>query len=217
MVSRAQGLMQAVRSFDHEVDDLRSLFLTVAGSSQGSNNPVASIRRAAAWHCVIDLQDSWARFVKDVIYRSARGRVVTRQGLRLSRCSGLGWQDDVELYLKQNWPDRWGVFGPPWHVTGTPVKAAGVLGLTNRSTIVSSFGVTLPAPSELQACRNFLAHRHQRTAKHIDIVAIERRLGLPRYSVRPAELPATAVPGAGVLLFEQWCIQLKSIAYASTE
>jgi hypothetical protein len=109
---------------------------------------------------------------------------------------------------------QWGRFGPPWYRPADAIKAANVLQIRNRITVSDGIGAVSTAPAELTACRNFVAHRGESTAKHRDLLALRLRLNAPpRY--RPDAL-ATAYVRGGVTLFEEWCIELSNLAAAAT-
>lgn len=176
------------------------------------------LQRAAAWHCLIDLQDSWVRFCKAAVLISAKGRVVTKHGLRVARSPVVGKHDDPEVVLlkllKQNNPHR-SPFGPKWELPAITIQAAQLLDIANFAQFSAGIGATSPAPMELKACRNYLAHRHQGTAMHKDLHDLRRRVRAPAELVAPAALAAHPVPGSGVLLFEEWCIELNALAGAA--
>lgn len=166
--------------------------------------------RMAAWYCLVGLFDTWSRFCRDLVLMSSVGGVLTLSSSLVARSPFVGVRDDPIVALEVQWRSaglKWPRFGPSWDRQSDVLDAARVLALANSPAIQAALG-NLPAIVELRACRNFLAHRHEGTANHREIVALRRRIGASAAKVDSGTLPAQRILG-GLTVFEAWCTDLR--------
>ena len=219
MAATQERLVQTFRRFAVDVDRLESVFRDALRGGFTLDSATPALNRAAAWHCVIELQDCWARFCKEAVLVSARGGVVTRSGRTVPRSRLLGPRDDPEQELQRLWQQsygHWPRFGPSWEVPVRAIQAAQLLAIGNFAQFSAGIGAQAFAPQELKACRNFLAHRHAGTANHQDILLLRQRVGGSAFGVAPGALSAQFIQGQ-VTVFEDWCNELIALAGAALQ
>jgi hypothetical protein len=217
MATREQALIATYGSFVVDVERVGSVFKQAMNGYVDLQHGTPLLNRSAAWYCLIELHDAWARFCRQVVLLSASGDIETRMGRFVSRSTTLAKNDDPESVLRQRLKrSKWNRNQFPWHIRQATIDAANLLTVGNYSWIAAGISAVSPAPEELCACRNFLAHRGKRTATHSDIQQLRSRIGAHTRNITVSSLPAIYVPG-GVTLFEEWCIELQSLAFAAIE
>lgn len=213
-------LLSFYKKFEKEVDIQRSTFVLALDGRYTLGSGTPRLNQSAGWYCLIYLHDAWARFCRNVLCASARGGACTLSGRRLSRSPLLKPGEHPLVGLKREWKKnkmgRMSKQGPPVHIPEIAIQAAGLLSIGNYTEFQAGIGAVSPAPSELKACRDFLAHRHRDTVQTEAIADLRRRLGIPAGWTTVGALAATFVPG-GITLFEDWCIELCVLARAAIE
>lgn len=211
-----QQLIKRYHAFIKAIVTQRETFRLAIGSRYSLDFSTPPVQRGGAWYCVVRLHDEWAQFSRDAVFISARGGTLTRGGTLIARSSLLGINDEPMSLLETTWKaahkGRWPRFGPPFDDPAIAIKAANHLAINNLSQFSAGMAAATNAPLELKACRNFLAHRHQWTAKHREITSLRSRIGAPGVAV--GELPAYSI-SAGMTVFEEWCLDLEDLAASS--
>jgi hypothetical protein len=167
--------------------------------------------------CVVYLSDSWHRFCRRLVLTSAVLEPVTLSGVPVLRVPGLASEKDVLVRLRtMPGPARPPYWEPRWHDAVQASQAARFLSLSNSIQIVGALGST-PSPAvDLNAVRNFVAHRNRDTATRLRPVLV-------KYGVTPTagtssrdvvdQIVSSTVGKTTV--FQVWCAQLEQIAFAS--
>lgn len=211
MVSPERLLLKAYGSLWAEISHLRNVVATTASQAHVPSD----LYDAAARYCVIQLHDAWAAFNRNAVFISAEGNVLTLSGIKILRSPKVLITEDAEQSLQRLMgPKRWGRFGPAWHDPGQAARAAMMLDAQNKNALITGLGATSTVPTELTACRNFLAHRNPHTATASGIYALRRRLSSPPNRSDTARLPFQRLPD-GNTVFEDWCIELDALAAAA--
>jgi hypothetical protein len=217
---RDDALVAAYRRFAKRTIRERETFRLALDGQYTLDHYTPLVNRSGAWYCLIRLHDAWADFCRSVLLLSAYGGVRTRQGVLIAPSPVLQPGDDALKVLEKSWKQnkqmcRWQKQGPPVDLPVVAIVAAQLLSISNLTSFSAGIGASnTNAPVELKACRNFLAHRHEDTALHHDIGDLRLRINAPASVTDVGELPAQFVSG-GVTLFEEWCLDLETIASAA--
>lgn len=207
-----------VADFEQEVTRLRALYGAVPWPSRvGFWDGPDGARQG---YVVMRLLDAWSRFCRQLVLVSARGKVVTASGLRVSRSPVVGPGQLALDALRAVTPGAGGqrLWEPRWHMPRNAVKAAGLLQIANLSAVSAGLGlsqtiqgISVGSPEDLRNCRNYLAHRSR--LANDDLMDLRRRLQVAPDT--PADqLSGTRVQG-GATLFETWCADLSIRARTS--
>lgn len=209
------ALTDVYNAFTAEITIHRGVFLKALQNQHTEAGIDLHLQYFAGWHGLIGLLDAWSRFCKDAIIASALGGVVTRSGSLLVASATVPVGISPLSYLKQKWPSKgYGSCysdGPYWYVPSTADMAAKILSIGNYATFSAAILAKVDTPTELKACRNFLAHRNKGTQEHKDVIALRTRIGAGAATPHTEKLAEEMVSG-NITLFEEWCIELDGIA-----
>ncbi len=215
MLPANQTLIQVNSTFSDEISLHRAVFLRALANKPSTSGIDLDLQHFAGWHCLIGLHDAWSRFCKQAIIVSALGGVVTRGGNHVSPSPVLPAGIHPLVFLKQLWPGngfgRCYDDGPQWYDPSITDKAAQLLQISNYATFSGAILARADVPTELKACRNYLAHRQPGTENHRDIQQLRARIKVPRMTAHIEKLGEQIVSG-NITLFEEWCIELNTIA-----
>lgn len=207
-----EELQRIYKKFSKECSLLSSLFETTIVQSTVNNS--SRIRDSFIREmCVIRLHDSWSRFCRELVLRSAGSRPRTVSGSRLNRSQGVKRYRDVIPVLISTYPRR--RTEPAWHNPTECLDAARRLGVSNYSSISQGLSLSFngSAPTtQLTAVRNYFAHRNLTTAAAMNSVA----QGL-FISPVPQPYDLVAVTQSGTTLFALWVLRLKQMAQLSVQ
>lgn len=205
-----------LRDFRKETVLLRLLFEGQAAFFGGIGLWTNPRPTAIQSYAVVRLQDCWARFCRNLVLLSARGRVRTAGGATLLRSPLVHRNQSPLDALKMTYSrrrQRWVFWEPKWFDSGQAIRAAQQLRIANFAAVSAGLGLAGHGIDELRACRNFLAHRNQLSDDELD--PLRNRLRVPMST--PAEqLANTVVPG-GISLFDEWCAELLQRAAAAVQ
>lgn len=161
--------------------------------------------------CVINLNDYWSQFCKNVMVSSAVGGWTSRSGVMLSRVTGLGSNNDVMGLLRSTYRSRPPFWEPNWTVASDFIDACRRVGISNLADVSAAIGATGSPAEELRLTRNYLAHRNADTAaRAISVLAFygaTAPLDVDAVITRPAH--------AGAHLFETWVNGLTAVAFTA--
>ena len=182
--------------------------MVAAPSSTASFQGKASDQQMVREMCVIRLQDSWARFCRELVLLSCWAEPVTAQGKRVTRVPNIRRAHDVIPTLISTYRRR--RTEPSWHIPNDCIEAAGRLQIANYSTVKSGLGLSFShSPTyQLRCLRNHFAHRNEVTAKLVRQLAID--LGIPTATV--ANLLPVSIVQPGTSLFSLWILRLRTMA-----
>lgn len=210
--SVAKSLRHALLSMQRELALVRETFLaTDLGPS--CVDPHMNNRE---W-CAVYLNDAWHRFCRRLVISSAILEPRTLSGTAVPRVAGLSSESDVLRRVRQlPGRPRQSYWEPRWHDAVEASKAARFLRVANASQIIAALGSTPSPAGELNAVRNFVAHRNGDTAAKLGLVltkySVTIATGMSGRALVDALLSQPA--GTGTRLLE-WCDQLEQIAHAS--
>jgi hypothetical protein len=193
-------------------DDLDELLRVARLSDSGDAEATPT-----AEFCVVRLQDSWTRFVRDLVVRSALGNACRSGGARiLPGPLGIMRQRSAMTTLRTNWPvggTKPHYWEPKWFATKDSGRAVDVLQPTNGLDIKTALGAATNPIEDIRAVRNFIAHRGEPSASELDRKAHAWR---PDWR-QPADLVLNR-PGAGLeTRFEEWCRRLRLVGAAAVK
>ena len=206
-------LSSLLSKFSNETIRIETLFTSVA-FPHGTVGTAWTDAEAVHCHCVLRLHDSWARFCRHTVFTCAIGSALTSSGNYIARSAVLNQGEHPEKALRRLSP-QWKTRQHRWHATDQAVRAAQDLQDANLPTLSGALLAQNNYIKEVTVVRNFLAHRSLQTATHPEMAALRARWTFPSTSFRPNELPRCYLPG-GVLLFSQWCTELRKLATAAT-
>lgn len=160
---------------------------------------------------MIQLQDQWNVFCRDLVIRSWKGGVQTLSGRSLQAGSGRRSETDALDALRRTYTGklrksaRW---EPKWFDATETIEAATRLGLANLAEISAGVGLT-PAPlDEIRAVRNFMAHRGRQSSAAL-------RSQTARSSSAELDGYLCELSLGGAPRFETWVAQLDVMAYVA--
>jgi hypothetical protein len=212
------SLTQILTTFSNEAVTHQSAFLQALANQRQCRGTDLDVAYFAGWYGLIGLLDAWSRFCRDIIIMSAVGGATTRTGTQLNRAKNLPAGVDPLVHIRSLWPSkgygRCFEDGPYWHVPTNSAKAAQILAIGNEATVSGALLAQASAPTELRACRNYLAHRNPSTETHRDIQDLRTRISVPVATVHTEKLAEQLVTG-GITLFQAWCSELQNIASAA--
>lgn len=168
-------------------------------------------RNALSEYCLVQLQDSWSRFIRDLIFRSVRGNATRSNGVALMPgAHGYLSQQRAYAILRASWSTRRMNAGwePAWTSQDDANKAIDILRPTNENDLKAAIGASANPIKELKPVRNFSAHRGPESAKKLKATALARTSSWSQ----PGDLVLRA---SGLFVFEQWCKRFHVVAHAA--
>jgi hypothetical protein len=199
--------------FVAQSDRLRLVLLAQAGSGTPTEVAVSE-------YCLVSLQDSWNRFTRDLVLRSALGNAVTATGRSLPPPGGRPIrQVDAMDQLRRNWPTggvkpAW--WEPRWFNVDDANKAITILRIANSGNVTAAIGSSTNPWNEVRMVRNFVAHRLPSTAREAASVASLVAVNKWR---QPRDIILATAPGAfpSDSVYEVWCRRLVAVAHAAVQ
>ena len=163
--------------------------------------------------CVIRLQDSWARFCRDLVVLSCWAERITIGGKRVARAPGILRARDVIPALISTYPKR--KKEPDWHIPEECLRAARQLQIANYATVQSGLGMSFPhSPTDqVRHLRNYFAHRNVTTAQRVQELAID--MGFT--SATLPHLLVGSVLQTGISVFSLWVLRLRTMAQVAIQ
>ena len=163
--------------------------------------------------CVMRLQDSWARFCRDLVIMSSWAEPMTAQGSRVAKAPRIRRARDVIPTLISTYTRR--TTEPNWHIPSESIDAAQRLRITNYNTVKSGLSLSFShSPTEQVRClRNYFAHRSENTAKLVQQVAMN--MGIPSRTI-PHSLTGSIVQ-TGISMFSLWVLRLRTMAWLAIQ
>lgn len=151
------GFIKPLRRLSTELAWLESEFMRAAPDKHRHTQLTCEM-------AVVRLHDAWARFCRELIIRSARGRTVTLTGTRLHPShSAIVKRSSVIPLLISMYPRR-RRFEPRWADATECIEAGTRLAIGNLSTVAGALGAVNSPANDIRRVRNYYAHRSQRTA-----------------------------------------------------
>ncbi|MGE3842703.1 MAG: hypothetical protein AB7I50_14090 [Vicinamibacterales bacterium] len=171
-------------------------------------------RNAIGEYCLVQIQDSWSRFVRDLILRSSLGNASRADGTKIPPgVHGRLFERDARQLLKSKWSAKG--MGKDWEPAWTSRDEAGraiqILQPLNANDIMTALGASTNPITEVKPLRNFVAHRGHVSADKLEVLA-------GSWSVtwrQPSDLCLR--DGTGLYRFEQWCIRFQAVANAAVK
>ncbi|HEY8687194.1 MAG TPA: hypothetical protein VIO57_16450 [Chloroflexota bacterium] len=206
-----------VKRFERELSLLEAIFLREQTAVISGGFWTAGRALSAQAYVTIRLTDAWGRFCRRLILTCASGMVFTLGGTPVPRSPRVrSGQSPIEALWDQ-YPNprrkREQAWEPDWHIIQQALDAARRLAIQNELQVTLGLGITSPAPEELRAVRNFLAHRSSVTNTKID--GLRQRIGLAASSEPERVLRYAAVNGKA--LFQDWCDDLRQRARTAAQ
>lgn len=164
--------------------------------------------------CLIFLQDSYGRFVRDLLLRSAVGNSETSSGTLLSPGRHGAVRHSALLgHLRSQWaakpkPNYW---EPSWYLTGDWTKVIRLLQPQNSGVISAALGSNANPADEMRLIRNFVVHRGPASAARMQTVGVVK--ATPGWH-QPCDV---MMSGGQPSIFLTWCHRLRSISVAATQ
>ncbi len=169
--------------------------------------------RLSAEMSVIRLYDAWARFCREIIVLSAGGRPCTANGYRLPPVPGINEISEVIPFLFDSYPRRYRPrFEPNWARPDKAIQAGQRLNIPNKFTVEAALGATNSPAENLRPVRNFLAHRGKNSANRVR----NQNFVSTTDKVNVESIIGKLVP-PGIMLFEKWVLDFRSVALASIQ
>jgi uncharacterized protein YfkK (UPF0435 family) len=171
-------------------------------------------------YCVVQLQDCWTRFTRDLIVFASLGNasfgpLSSRAGQILGP-GVLGVQTfaDAVTILRSRWTSGGGSkppwWEPRWFDQRDAIQALKILQPVNGNDINAALGSSANPIEDLRAVRNFVAHRGATSAPRMRAVA--QSVGSLGWA-QPADVVNTSQ--AGVVVFDSWVARLSAVATAA--
>lgn len=179
-------------------------------ASHHPNHSSAITHQLTQEMCVIQLNDAWARFCREIVIVSAVGRTTTLSGSFIAPAPQISGRSNVIPTLLRSYARR-RPYEPNWHQANECITAITNLNLSNRVTVRDAIGVMDSPAEELRRVRNYFAHRGAGTGEYCWNTGLFSNRG--RYE--PISLKSY-VPG-GSTVFESWAKRLCAIARAAVD
>lgn len=208
---RRFSLERIYNRFCLETFRLAERFATSLPSHPKYEQSCAAIHQLGREACVIRLWDAWSRFCREVVIRSACAAPVTASGLVLPHAPGIKKRSEVIPTLLKRYKKR--RFEPRWGDPGECINAAKLLNVSNYATVLSALSVVSAATKYVRFVRNYIAHRNKYTAA--DLAKVVLSLGLPPES--EVDSIVRHIQPGGLTVFEEWIIELRTIARLSIQ
>lgn len=187
--------------FDQQVATLRFELLTT---------PTVPVSE----YCVIQLQDAWTRFCRDLILRSSIGNANRAGGTKI--IASIREEHDAVDLLRSRWrggnsrqPPYW---EPSWFDTQQAAKALSLLRPGNTNDINAALGSSANPIDELRPLRNYVAHRGPTSNAALLAWAVDKHLAWHQ----PLDLLLQPAAG-GSTRFEEWCVRFLAVAAAAVK
>jgi hypothetical protein len=167
-----------------------------------------------AEYCVIQLQDCWNRFVRDLVLRSALGNANRASGQRIRPGShGTLLQRSAMVLLRAGWPRgrRPFYWEPSWFDQNHANIAIDLLDPSNGADLKTALNANTNPIEDVRPTRNFAAHRSERSATRFGPKA---QSWLPGWQ-QPHQVVRQRL--AGETLFEEWCRRFLAVANAAVQ
>lgn len=168
---------------------------------------------ATSEYCIIQLQDTWNRFVRELIVRSSLGHAQRGNGTPLpAGGAGLMKYSDAFACLRRGWPGRSSrpsYWEPRWFDQGDSAKALSILNPANDQEIGAALGAGTNPIQQVRGVRNFICHRGPTSAPEIAAVA----LALGVQWEQPSDIVNSSV--AGAVVFDSWITRFSAVAAAA--
>lgn len=173
---------------------------------------------ALAEYCIIQLHDSWNRFVRDLVLYSASGNAISssERSIVPSRQYGALNQEDAMSLIRGKWspprakPSYW---EPSWFDFKQMDRALTILDPSNRADIASAVGARNNPAESLRALRNFCAHRGISSSRKL---LADSTSWAPLGWRNPLELAFRTYPRGLSSPFHDWCDGFELVARAAT-
>jgi hypothetical protein len=197
--------------FDADINQVEADF-RAARESADRRRVVATGER-----CVVFLQDSYSRFVRDLIIRSSLGNATTASGTRLPPgARGVLRQSDALAFLRKGWPPKKNTKPPWWEPNWYRAKEWGIalrlLKPANSATISAALGSSTSPAEQIRLVRNFAVHRGAGSALGISQVAMG--VGVAGAWQQPCDILVFSTGGV-VCQLEELCARLRAISAAA--
>lgn len=184
--------------------------------------------RLTAWRLRIlteglisDLWQDWNNFSRTVLLMSCQG-CVTRNAAKIQRrnCDN-SWQR-IGYEAKRASQDKPAIRGsvnrsrrqePTWGDTGKLLKIIQGINPTNKSKLISAFGLSVSGPTHLQLVRNACAHKNEETIEAVRKISIHYISQPPQH---PSELVWRLQKKSKAVAFYSWISDLQVIANLAT-
>lgn len=207
------ALLDLQLRFDREARVLDQLLDAHAGAGSIEERVISE-------YCLVALQDSWSRFVRDLILRSSLGNATTARGrklppgpkgaIRLSEALRLlqkGWAKKAK---KQGWE-------PYWYSVNEASRAATILAIPNSGDVLAALGSSANPIEELRPIRNFAVHRLPSTAANAAAAALGLSKSLVWQQPRDIVLVRRAAATGSERAFSSWCRRMSIVASAAVK
>jgi hypothetical protein len=194
--------------FDAEINQVESDFLAALSSPDQRRHVVTGER------CAVYLQDSYSRFIRDLILHSSLGNASTAAGVKLAPGTpGVLRLSQALDFLRSRWapttkPAWW---EPDWYRSKEWTIALRLLGPQNGPTIAAALGSSASPDDQLRKVRNFAVHRGPGSARGIANVAATA--GVAATWRQPSDVLVAS--GATPTLLAQWCARLRAVSNAA--
>ena len=160
---------------------------------------------------VIRVIDSWGRFCRSLIFLSSYANPRTESGLIVAKAPGIQSRQDVARRIGQLYKAR-PQKEPSWHIPKYAVDAARNLQIDNLTTVSLALGSTPNPIDDMCILRNAIAHRSFNAIDRMNqVVAKHGHIGLDAHEF----ITVSIVPG--ITIFEDWMLQVRSIARAAVQ
>ena len=170
----------------------------------------ASTHQLTQEMCVIQLNDAWARFCREVVILSAVGRTNTLSGSYIDPAPQVLERAHVIPILLHSYPRR-RYIEPNWHQAKECITAITNLAISNRVTLRDAIGVVDSPAEDLRRVRNYFAHRGEGTGDH----CWNTGLFVIRGRYEPNSLKSYVAGGSTI--FESWAKKLCIMARAAVD
>jgi hypothetical protein len=160
---------------------------------------------------IVQLQDQWSNFCRDLILQSWRGGVTTLGGQPITVRTGPASNYDAMNTLRSTYSGRLSkgrYWEPKWFDAVEALDAAHRLQIENFSDISAGIGLTPSPLDEIRAVRNFIAHRGAQS-----VAQLQPFVATPTAKMVDQHVAAPTLGGA--LRFERWVAQLDIMARAA--
>lgn len=176
-VPSGRPLGPLVQAFVAEINQIEGVFATCvrAPTVTGFKVPYAPTEDG----CLVSLWDAWSRFLRSVVLECASGPVMSLNG---NRYIPTVRRSETQVFIDlESHPDAKVLFGmtngePNWHHSSSFQSVVDFLGLPNANLMTTAIGSTWitgrggkvkNSIREIQACRNFVAHKSDYTLNRV--------------------------------------------------
>lgn len=183
-------------------------------AAQASSSAVDAERNALGEYALIQLQDSWGRFVRDLVLRSSLGNASRASGTKIpAGTHGNLRERDARLLLRNSWGTRpmnkdW---EPAWTSVNDALRCIDILKPANASDLKLALGANTNPIGELKPLRNFAAHRG-----HVSAAKLKALAGTwSAVWQQPSDLALAQTNG--LYRFDGWCHRFRAVAAAAVK